>query len=116
MQESVSPQVTAAISEVLSDKPYDAAQVPDWVDQITDSESKLFTPHNLLSEIIKTLCQKSESLKYIVSVIILEKKNGGFHLFSTCYWDQETDGTITIRWDNKAMHCVVSVFGIAVPS
>lgn len=65
-------------------------------------------------DIVGKLTGRCEDFKYIISVVILEKKNGGFHLFSTCYWDQEQDGTVTVRWDNKTMHCVVTVFGVTL--
>lgn len=73
-------------------------------------------PISLLSAaIVDKLTNRSEDFKFLVTVIILEKKNGGFHLFSTCYWDQEQDGTVTVRWDNPTMHCIVTVFGVTLP-
>ena len=64
----------------------------------------------------------------------MQKNGGGLHTASSCYWDNATDGysyssiqvqlllslfhclagSCTIRWENKTMYCVVSVFGLSV--
>lgn len=31
-----------------------------------------------------------------------------------CSWDAEMDGTVTIKWDNEGIICVLNVYGIAV--
>ncbi len=33
---------------------------------------------------------------------------------SSCFWDNGTDGSCTVRWENKTMYCIVSVFGLAI--
>ena len=38
----------------------------------------------------------------------------GLHTASSCYWDNSTDGSCTVRWENKTMYCIVSVFGLAI--
>jgi hypothetical protein len=68
----------------------------------------------ILLGILDNLQQMSESFKYVVTVVMLQRTNTGFHLFSTCFWDQSSDGTVTVQWENKSMHCVVTVYGIAV--
>eukprot|EP01054_Gregarina_sp_Poly1_P003670 Gregarina_sp_Poly_1__3669@NODE_2080_length_2720_cov_125_513381_g1342_i0_p4_GENE_NODE_2080_length_2720_cov_125_513381_g1342_i0NODE_2080_length_2720_cov_125_513381_g1342_i0_p4_ORF_typecomplete_len115_score15_55Tctex1/PF03645_13/5_9e24DUF3335/PF11814_8/0_069NARP1/PF12569_8/0_096_NODE_2080_length_2720_cov_125_513381_g1342_i016211965 len=101
LSEGLKKEMLQIVKDTLTDKAYESTQIPTWVDVIT-------------SQTIDKLTKRSDALKYVVSVIILEKKNGGFHLFSTCYWDQECDGTVTVRWDNPTMHCVVSVFGLSI--
>ena len=66
------------------------------------------------TELLTSLQKMSDQFKYIVSVIILQRSNAGFHLFSTCFWDQQIDGTVTVRWENRWMHCVVSVYGVSI--
>eukprot|EP00915_Cephaloidophora_sp_WS-2016_P004209 GHVH01005671.1.p1 GENE.GHVH01005671.1~~GHVH01005671.1.p1 ORF type:complete len:132 (+),score=13.54 GHVH01005671.1:128-523(+) len=80
---------------------YDCAQIPTWVDAIT-------------SRTLTKLQQMDGNYKYIVSVIFLQRSNSGFHLFSTCYWDQTTDGSTTYKWENKSMHVIVAVFGCSL--
>lgn len=66
------------------------------------------------SGILENLQKMSDAFKYIVTVVVLQRSNTGFHLFSTCYWDQALDGTATIQWENKSMHCIVTVFGVSL--
>lgn len=65
-------------------------------------------------DILDNLQKMSDGFKYIVTVVMLQRSNAGFHLFSTCFWDQSLDGTVTVQWENKSMHCVVTIYGVAV--
>lgn len=38
----------------------------------------------------------------------------GMDVAGLCYWDQEMDGSVTVKWDNKNMTCIVNIFGCAV--
>ncbi len=44
----------------------------------------------------------------------MQKNGGGLHTASSCYWDNSSDGSCTVRWENKTMYCIVSVFGLAI--
>ena len=44
----------------------------------------------------------------------MQKNGAGLHTASSCYWDNSTDGSCTVRWENKTMYCIVSVFGLAI--
>ena len=33
---------------------------------------------------------------------------------ASTYWDAERDGLCKVMWENKTMHCVVTVFGTCV--
>ncbi|CAM4863809.1 unnamed protein product [Rotaria socialis] len=35
-------------------------------------------------------------------------------LSSSCYWDNTTDGSCTVRWENKHLYAIVSVFGLSI--
>lgn len=101
LSEQVRHTVTNSVDKVLGSATYDASKVPAWVDSIT-------------AEILDYLQKLSEEFKYVVTVVMLQRSNTGFHLFSTCFWDQTLDGTVTVQWENKTMHCVVTVFGVAL--
>ena len=63
---------------------------------------------------------------------MFQKNGAGLHTASSCYWDNSTDGergrllelkylnieifpgSCTVRWENKTMYCIVSVFGLAI--
>ena len=49
-----------------------------------------------------------------VTCVIMQKNGAGLHTASSCYWDNSTDGSCTVRWENKTMYCIVSVFGLAI--
>jgi len=49
-----------------------------------------------------------------VTCAIMQKNGAGFHAASSCYWDNLTDGSCTVRWENKTMYVIVSVFGLAI--
>lgn len=49
----------------------------------------------------------------IVKCVIMQKCGAGYHAASSCYWDNRTDGSCTVRWENETMYISVSVFGLA---
>eukprot|EP01068_Selenidium_serpulae_P003340 Selendium_serpulae@DN3005_c0_g1_i1.p1 len=99
-KETVHTDVKNTLEHVLGSASYDPAEVPQWVETITNG-------------VLEKLNHLSDEFKYIVAVVILQRCKGGFHLFSTCYWDQQTDGTTTVRYDNKSLHCIVTVYATA---
>lgn len=101
MYDQIQSEVRNTLDHVLGNATYDTADVPAWVDTIT-------------SGILERLQVMSENYKYIVSINILQRTNAGFHLFSVCYWDQTTDGAVTVRWENKTLNCIASVYGVAL--
>ncbi|KAJ1610225.1 dynein light chain tctex1 [Cryptosporidium canis] len=101
IKDGVQDCIITSINSVLDQSTeYNASEVTAWVDSIT-------------SQCLENLRKLSEKFKYIVSVIVLQRSPAGFHLFTTCYWDQANDGSVTHRWDNKNLHCVVVVYGVA---
>ena len=54
------------------------------------------------------------SVQYVATAIIMQKTGAGLQSASSCYWDNQTDGSCTVRWENKTMYCIVSVFGLAI--
>ena len=44
----------------------------------------------------------------------MQKNGAGLHTASSCFWDNTTDGSCTVRWENKTMYCIVSVFGLSI--
>ena len=51
---------------------------------------------------------------FLVTCVIVQKNGAGVHTSSSCFWDNSTDGSCTVRWENKTMYCIVSVFGLAI--
>lgn len=53
-------------------------------------------------------------LLFIVSCAIMEKNGGELHTAHSCFWDKDMDTSCTVRWENKFMLCVVSIFCLAI--
>lgn len=49
-----------------------------------------------------------------VTCMIMQKNGAGLHTASSCYWNNDMDGSCTVRWENKTMYCIVSVFGLSI--
>ncbi|CAD7694751.1 unnamed protein product [Ostreobium quekettii] len=68
---------------------------------------------NILEHSIKKLAGLNKPFKYIVTCIIMQKNGAGLHTAASCYWDNSTDGSRTVRWENKTLYCICTVFGVA---
>ncbi|KAG5265857.1 hypothetical protein AALO_G00247120 [Alosa alosa] len=97
--------ITTVVKEVvettMGNSTYQQSRVNQWTSSVVESS---------LSQLTKL----GKSFKYIVTCIILQKNGAGLHTASSCFWDNSTDGSCTVRWENKTMYCIVSVYGLAV--
>jgi hypothetical protein len=75
-------------------------------------------PRTLRSQCIESCLKKLKDLnkpfKYIVTAVLMQKNGAGLHTATSCFWDNTTDGSATLRWENKSMYCVVTVFGLSI--
>ena len=51
--------------------------------------------------------------KFICNSTIFQKGDASLHFSSTCLWNPNTDGSITVKYENDKLHCFVCLFGIA---
>ena len=63
---------------------------------------------------LKKLKDLNKPFKYVVTAVIMQKNGAGLHTATSCFWDNTTDGSATLRWENKSMYCIVTVFGLSV--
>ncbi|XP_058040449.1 dynein light chain Tctex-type 3 [Ahaetulla prasina] len=78
--------------------------------------------HDRVNKLIATIVEQSlanlvklgKTYKYIVTCAVMQKCGAGLHTASSCFWDTTTDGTCTVRWENRTMNCVVSIFAVAI--
>ncbi|CAH8641011.1 unnamed protein product [Schistosoma rodhaini] len=84
-------------------------------------ETEVYSPENTheqcisLADEIKRLLRKSLSLRryrYLVQVIIGEKKGQGVNMARRCYWDSDNDNCADASFVNDSLFCVASVFGV----
>ncbi|KAL0969570.1 hypothetical protein UPYG_G00229230 [Umbra pygmaea] len=98
-------EITTIIKDTVEATIGSSAYIQNRINQWTSSVVE--TSLNQLSKLNKPF-------KYIVTCIILQKNGAGLHTASSCFWDSTMDGSCTVRWENKSMYCIVTVFGLAV--
>lgn len=42
----------------------------------------------------------------------MQKNGAGLHSASSCYWNNIKDDKCIVKWENKTIYCIVSVFGL----
>jgi dynein light chain Tctex-type 1 len=99
--EDVENIVKNAIDTTLKDASYNPKKVNDWTNTVVDG-------------CLKGLQTLQRPFKYIVTCIICQKNGAGMNTAATCFWDTNKDGHCKYPWENSTMHCIVTVFGMAI--
>lgn len=99
--DEVSNIVKESIEQAIGQSTYAHNKVSQWTSTI-------------IEQCLNQLTKLGKPFKYIVTCVIMQKNGAGLHTASSCYWDNSTDGSCTVRWENKHMYCIVSVFGLAI--
>lgn len=99
--EDISKAVRDIIEVILGTTFYDHDKVDKWSSTVSE-------------QCLSALSKLKKSFKYVVTCSIMQKVGAGLHTASSCYWDSQTDGTCTVRWENPTMYCIVTVFGLAI--
>jgi len=101
-------EIKTIIKQVLHDrigeKEFSYENIRQWnIDILTDILNRL-----------KQIQYKNnhQQMKYVVTVLIGEKI--GLHTALSCLWDGTTDGCVTVKWENKNIFSIITVFGLAV--
>ncbi|XP_047428984.1 dynein light chain Tctex-type 1 [Mugil cephalus] len=69
---------------------------------------------NVVEQCLSQLSKLGKPFKYIITCVIMQKNGAGLQSASACFWDNSTDGSCAVRWENKSMYCIVSVFGLSI--
>ncbi|KAM8858089.1 dynein light chain Tctex-type 3 [Synchiropus splendidus] len=99
--DDVSNSVKECIEGIIGGSDYNQTKVNQWTGKIVEQS-------------LTYLVKQGRPFKYIVNCIIMQKSGAGLHTANSCYWDTTTDGSCTVRWENRTMNCVVSVFAVAL--
>lgn len=99
--DEISNIVKETVENVIGGNGYQHQKVKQWTSAVVET-------------CLSQLTNLKKPFKYIVTCVIMQKTGAGLHTASSCYWDNTTDGSCTVRWENKTMYCVVSVFGLAI--
>ena len=81
-----------------------AAKVSVWTGDVVESG-------------LKELMGLQKPFKYAVNAVIMQRNGAGMTSASSTYWDTDTDGSMSVKWEGEHMYCIVTVFafGIHVP-
>ncbi len=101
VQEDVVALVKEAVEGVLGNETYNHSKVPQWTSSTIEG-------------CLKRLKDLGKPFKYVVTAVLMQKNGAGLHTATSCFWDNTTDGSATLRWENKSMYCIVTVFGLAI--
>ncbi|XP_029930884.1 dynein light chain Tctex-type 3-like [Myripristis murdjan] len=93
--------VKECIDNIIGGVDYSQSLVNKWTASIVELS---------LTQLVK----QGKPYKYIVSCAVMQKSGAGLHTANSCYWDTAVDGSCTVRWENRTMYCVVSVFAVAI--
>lgn len=90
-----------ALTTTLEGKTYAVAKINEYIDAIgtnTIGELKLI----------------SNNFKYVVSCVIVQNVGAGLHYESVAHWDQSTDGSIMVKYENEDLVGICVVMAIAI--
>lgn len=99
--DEVSGVIKDAVENAIGGNAYQQSKINQWASNVVDT-------------CLGSLTKLQKPFKYVVSAVIMQKTGAGLHAASSCYWDNATDGSCTVRWQNSTMYCVVSVYGLAI--
>ena len=99
--DEVSNIIKESVDTVLQSEQYNVDKVGQWT-------------NNCMECCLKRLTALAKPYKYVVTCLIMQKTGAGLHSAASCFWDNATDGSRTVRWENKTMIVITSVFGLAL--
>uniref|UniRef100_A0A8D8LKL8 Dynein light chain Tctex-type 1 n=1 Tax=Cacopsylla melanoneura TaxID=428564 RepID=A0A8D8LKL8_9HEMI len=99
--DEISCIIKEAIEDCIGGNTYNSAKVSTYVSQVVET-------------IMANLIKLEKPFKYVVNGTVMQKLGAGLHTSSSCLWDDNTDGSCTVRWENKTMYCIVSVYALAL--
>ncbi|CAF1431521.1 unnamed protein product [Rotaria sp. Silwood1] len=99
--DEVSHIIKEVVERLIGGKSYEYDKITRWTVDIVD-------------QILTELTILGKRFKYIVQAVIMPKNGTDVHAASSCYWNDITDGSCTLRWENKYIYAIVSVFGLSI--
>lgn len=99
--DDVSKIIKETVESTIGGNAYQNDKVNSWTGSVVET-------------VLQVLTQLQKPYKYIVTCMIMQKNGAGLHTASSCYWNNDMDGSCTVRWENKTMYCIVSVFGLSL--
>ncbi len=89
------------VANFLSSKQYNHNKTAEWIDSIG-------------SNVVAQLRELSPNFKYIVSVILTQKVGAALHVDMQSFWDTNTDGAFSTKFEGNDMVAICTVVGVAI--
>lgn len=101
IKDSANTNTKAVIEKFLAKKTFDSKESQSLCNMISDG-------------CVKSLTELNSNFKFMVNCLILQKSDAGLSMSGSCYWDSESDGNISVTWENATILCIVNVFGVSL--
>ncbi|XP_042777029.1 LOW QUALITY PROTEIN: dynein light chain Tctex-type 3-like [Panthera onca] len=69
---------------------------------------------SIVEQTLTHLVMLGNAYKYVVTYAVVHRSAYGFHTASCCFGGATSDGTCSVRWEDRTMNCVVNVSTIAI--
>ncbi|KAK6637124.1 hypothetical protein RUM44_007538 [Polyplax serrata] len=76
-----------------------------------DGEKQEKWNNRIMEIILEKMSHFKKPYKYIVVCSTVQRTGCCVDAASACFWDTDTDGSVTVRWESPDIYAVVSVFG-----
>ncbi|KAM3139517.1 hypothetical protein pb186bvf_008353 [Paramecium bursaria] len=97
----IQDKVLRILQEQLEKTAYDHNDAQSRSNKISDTVLKLLTSTN-------------KNFKYIVNCLLMQKADCGLNISGSCYWDNETDGSLTVKHETEQIIGIVNLFACAL--
>uniref|UniRef100_A0A1A7WS54 Dynein, light chain, Tctex-type 1 n=1 Tax=Iconisemion striatum TaxID=60296 RepID=A0A1A7WS54_9TELE len=101
LSEAVKRIAIDSLETTIGESSYQHSRVNQWTTIVTE-------------QCLGQLNSLRQPFKYIATCIIMEKNGAGLQAANSCFWDNSTDESCTVHWENNSMHCILTVFGMAI--
>ncbi|KAM9840756.1 dynein light chain Tctex-type 1 [Aulostomus maculatus] len=99
--DEVSKIIKEAVDVAIGGNVYKQSRVNQWTTSVVE-------------QCLSQLSKLGKPFKYIVTCIIMQQNGAGLQTATSCFWDSSTDGSCVVKWENKTMCCIVTIFGLAI--
>jgi Tctex-1 family len=99
MNNEITRSVNKIVQSFFTGKDYSSEDAQTWSESVSE-------------EVAKALKGFDDKYKYCVVTIILQKADPGISLSSCCYWDNITDTSFALSYENNTMHGIVTCFSL----
>jgi dynein light chain Tctex-type 1 len=98
-REAATELIRNVIETTLNEESYRASEVKVWMNSISQN-------------CLEALRSHSNQHKFLLNITICQWKNYGLHSTTSAYWNSETDQSIMVKWNNKTIMVVVTLFAL----